>query len=74
MQNYTNYKAIIIDDASTDGSILVYKEYLDFYKIDKKYYTLIENEKRVTALSNHYFATMVQCSKDSISIHVDGDD
>jgi len=28
----------------------------------------------VTALSNHYFAAMVQCSKDSISIHVDGDD
>jgi len=43
MQNYTNYKVIIIDDASTDGTTEAYKKYLDFYKIDKKYYTLIRN-------------------------------
>jgi len=74
MQNYTNYKAVIIDDASTDGSLEIYKKYFEFYKIDKKYYTLIENKNRVTALENHYLAAMNHCSKDSFAINLDGDD
>jgi len=74
MQNYTNYKAIIMDDVSTDGSLELYKKYLAFYKIDKKRYVLIENKKRVGALANHYIGTLTQCSKDSIAIHLDGDD
>jgi len=41
MQNYTNYHVVIIDDGSTDNSLEIYKKYLEFYNIDKKYYTLI---------------------------------
>jgi glycosyltransferase involved in cell wall biosynthesis len=74
MQNYTNYKAVIIDDASTDGSLEIYKKYFAFYKIDKKYYTLISNPKKATAMTNHYFGTIFHCRKDSIVLNLDGDD
>ena len=74
MQNYTNYKVIIIDDASNDSSIEVYRKYLQFYKINPRYYTLIVNEKRVTALPNHYFAVINHCHNDSIVLNIDGDD
>ena len=40
-QNYTNYKAVIINDASTDGSDEVYRKYFEFYQIDKAHYTYI---------------------------------
>jgi len=40
-QNYTNYKAVIINDASTDGSDEVYLKYFEFYQIDKAHYTYI---------------------------------
>lgn len=74
MQNYTNYHVVIIDDASTDGSIEIYKKYLQFYRIDKKYYTLLSNQKKVGALANQYFAVKNYCNKDAIALHVDGDD
>ena len=74
MQNQSNYKVVIIDDASTDGSIQIYKKYLDFYKIDKKYYTLISNTKKVAALSNHFFGALLQCEKNSIVLNLDADD
>ncbi len=41
LQNYTNFKIVIINDASSDGSGEVFRNYFKFYKIDKKYYTYI---------------------------------
>jgi glycosyltransferase involved in cell wall biosynthesis len=29
-QNYTNFMAVIINDASNDGSDIIYRKYLDF--------------------------------------------
>ncbi len=49
-QNYTNYKTIIINDASIDGSDKVYLKYFEYYKIDKANYVYVLNKKRVTAL------------------------
>jgi len=49
-QNYSNYKAVIINDASTDGSGEVYRNYFDFYKIPTDHYVYIENKERKTAL------------------------
>jgi glycosyltransferase involved in cell wall biosynthesis len=33
MQNYTNYKVVIIDDASTDQTPDLIQAYIDFYNI-----------------------------------------
>ena len=74
MQNYTNYKVVIIDDSSPDSSIEMYQKYLEFYRIDKKYVTLLTNDRRATALPNIYFATINHCSSSSIVLTVDGDD
>ena len=49
-QNYTNYKAIIMDDGSTDGSYDIYQKYLEFYGIDPKHYVLIKNIKEGSTL------------------------
>lgn len=40
-QNYTNYKVIIIDDMSNDGSETAYRNYLVFHRIDKSRYVYI---------------------------------
>jgi len=73
-QNYTNYKAVIIDDASTDGSVEIYKKYLEFYSIDKKYYTLIANKKSVKSMANHFFGMLFHCPVNSITLTLDADD
>ena len=58
MQNYSNYRLVLIDDASTDGSGEVYRNYFRFHAIDKQRYTYIENARRATVLENIYFASM----------------
>jgi glycosyltransferase involved in cell wall biosynthesis len=50
LQNYTNFKHVIVNDASTDGSGEVYRNYFSFHSIDKAKYAYIENTKRITAL------------------------
>ncbi len=73
-QNYSNYKAIIINDASTDKSNETYRKYFEFYRIDKSKYVYIENAVRVTALQNIYESIMNECSLDSAMMMLDGDD
>ena len=73
-QNYTNYKVVIVNDASTDGSGKLFRDFFRFHAIDKQRYTYIENSKRAFAIHNSYFASMNHCSKDSIVAIVSGDD
>lgn len=73
-QNYTNYFAVIINDASTDNSDEIYRKYLDFYNIDKNKYVYIDNDIRKNALENTYIAIHKYCSPDSIVVNVDADD
>ena len=73
-QNYTNYRVVIMNDASTDGSGEVYRNYFRFHAIDKQHYTYIENSRRTNALHNSYFASIHHCSRDSIVLALDGDD
>ena len=40
-QNYSNYFLVVVDDASTDGSLEMYKKYFDFYKVDPQKYVLV---------------------------------
>lgn len=48
-QNYSNYRLVYIDDASTDGSFDLAKDLI--YDTDKKV-TFIQNEQRLGVLSN----------------------
>lgn len=73
-QNYTNYKVVVINDASNDGSNEVYRNYFAFYAIDKQRYIYIENSRRTTALQNFYSGSLNHCSKDSIVVTLDADD
>ncbi len=40
-QNYSNYIAIIANDASTDGTDLVIRRYFDFFQIPKEKYAYV---------------------------------
>jgi hypothetical protein len=73
-QNYSNYKVVIINDASTDGSGDTYRRYFEFYGIDPAHYTYIENTVRVTAVENIYIASTKHCGKDDIVVTIDADD
>ena len=73
-QNYSNYKAVIVDDCSSDGSQEAYRRYFAFHRIDRAKYVYVENSAHVTALPNIYFNAMAHCGRDSIVMLVDGDD
>lgn len=66
-QKYENYKSIVIDDASTDGS-------WDVLPHENEKFTCIKNEKNLTALPNIYNAVINYCEPESITILLDGDD
>lgn len=71
-QNYTNYRVIYIDDASTDNTGNLVQEYVaQCGKKDKV--TLIKNDLRKGALANIYEAVHT-CKPEEIVLIVDGDD
>jgi hypothetical protein len=54
-QNYTNYKVVIIDDASTDQNFEVIQQYLKDNPV-KQEVILVKNKERGTAVPNIYKA------------------
>jgi glycosyltransferase involved in cell wall biosynthesis len=74
LQNYSNYFAVIINDASTDGSHDLFSRYFDFYRIDPAKFVYVHNKQRRTALENIYSAVWEHCSSDSVVVNLDGDD
>ena len=73
-QNYTNYRVIIINDASDDLSGRVYREYLKFYNIPRDRYVYVENKRRAGALQNIYENTIRHCGSEDIVMSIDADD
>jgi glycosyltransferase involved in cell wall biosynthesis len=71
-QEYENFRVIYLDDASTDETGRLVREYLADKDV-KNRVTLIENEERVGALANIYRAVW-RCSPAEIVVTVDGDD
>ena len=73
-QNYSNYRVVVVNDASTDGSGEAYRSFFRFHAIDKARYAYIENSERATTLPNLYFTAMRHCGREDIVFHIDGDD
>lgn len=66
-QSYTDYRVILVDDASTDGALSAAG------KLDERF-TVIVNEQRRGALHNQISAIREYASDDDIVVHLDGDD
>ena len=73
-QNYTNYKLVIVDDASTDNTFAELTS-----NIKKDYFlntrtTLIRNPRNNGALANKDMSIRNHCSEGDIVIDIDADD
>ena len=73
-QDYTNYKLVVVDDASNDGTGDLIDLFLARSKLPKERYALIRNKERMTAIPNIYRAITTECGRDDIAIIVSGDD
>lgn len=70
-QTFTNFKCIIIDDASTDNTFEVAKEAID----EDDRFQLIRNTENVGALANIYNGIkLISNSDEDIIVTLDGDD
>lgn len=73
-QNYTNYRLILTDDASTDNSYEALKEEIKRLPRLAARTTIIKNHQNVGSLANNYLAIHGHCEKGSIVFDVDADD
>lgn len=71
-QKYKKFRAIYIDDASTDGTGALVKAYLK-EKGQERRVTFIQNKNRVGALANKYKGAWL-CDPKEIMVDLDGDD
>lgn len=71
-QNYQNYRLVYINDASTDNTYSLVKDYIKKNNQEHKV-TLIKNPTRQGSLANQYNA-IHSCNDNDIIIILDGDD
>ncbi len=73
-QQYTNYHVVYVDDASTDGTYELVKEYV--HRSDKQdTVTIVHNTTRLgSPVGNQYAAIYRYCNPEDIVVIVDGDD
>lgn len=71
-QKHRNYRVIYTDDASTDGTYDLARQYIDQYNLWSKV-TLLHNKHNRGALYNTYRAIHM-CDDDEIFVTLDGDD
>ncbi len=75
MQKYQNYRIVVIDDASTDGTGDLISNYLrNQMTVSQNRYLLIKNTQRKRAMYNLRRAAMEFCRPQQIFMIVDGDD
>jgi hypothetical protein len=72
-QNYTNYRIIYIDDASTDKTGDLVEKHIK-EKHQENRVTLIKNKKNLKALANIYSAIHEFSKDNEIVVVIDGDD
>lgn len=71
-QNYDYFRVIYIDDASSDGTGALVKDYIEKKNAQKRV-TFIQNSKRAGSLANVYKGIWM-CAPNEIVANLDGDD
>lgn len=71
-QEYSNFKVIYVDDASTDDTSLKVQAYINTHHLEDKL-TLITNATRQRKMKNMY-TVFHQCPDNAIIVQVDADD
>lgn len=75
MQNYSNYRVLVIDDGSNDGTAdLIHNFLLKDAKISSDRYKIHRNSRREYALPNILMAAKYFCRPNDILMILDGDD
>ena len=72
MQDYSNFRIIYIDDASTDNTSSLVSQYIESCPLKKKF-TLLKNQQRTYKMANLFYA-IHSCTDDEIVVELDGDD
>jgi glycosyltransferase involved in cell wall biosynthesis len=72
LQEYTNFRVIIVDDCSTDNNAAIIQRYITDHHLEDRI-TFIHNDIRHRKLFNLY-RVLYDCNDDEIVITVDGDD
>jgi len=72
-QDYSNFRVIYIDDASTDGTAKAVAKIVTRHP-KKSIFHLVRNPKRIGALANIYYAIHNRCQDEEIVVSLDGDD
>ena len=60
-QNYTNYKMVIIDDASTDKTTSLLAKHMRWRNLSEDQFVLIKNKISQKATGNVFYATHKYC-------------
>lgn len=71
--DYKNFKVVIVDDASTDYTYELIKQWIEENEI-KQNIVVLTNQKRMTAVPNIHRAIVDHCGPDDIVVLADGDD
>lgn len=73
-QDYSNYRVVIVDDASSDNTSALIKHFLKRNKKLASKVVLITNKKQMTAVPNIHMAITKHCKPNEVGFFVDGDD
>ncbi len=73
-QDYSNFRVIIVDDASPDNTGGVLAKYLKWRDFPRDKIVLIRNKVHKTAMENFYYAVHKYCDFNQMFFVVDGDD
>jgi glycosyltransferase involved in cell wall biosynthesis len=71
--DYKNFKVVIVDDASTDHTYELIRQWIEENRITLNI-VVLTNEKRRTAVPNIHRAVTDHCGSEDIVVLVDGDD
>ena len=71
-QNYSNFRVILTDDGSTDGTAEIIQAYIDRHGLSDRIILLVNKERR-RKLANLY-RVLYRCDDMEIAVMVDGDD
>ena len=72
-QNYTNFKVVVVDDASPDHNFEIITQFLKENTVNKEV-ILMKNKEWESTLPNIYKGITTHCKPNDIVLLVDGDD